>query len=114
VFVTNTDKLAQGIEQNISNSILIKVYQIRTLTETFDAIEMAKRAGYTAVISYRSGEAEDATIADIAVETNLRQIKKGAPTRTKRVAKYNQLIRIEDELAGIGEYAGLTAFYNLK
>lgn len=114
LFVTNTDKLAQGIEQNISNSILIKVNQIGTLTETFEAIEMAKRAGYTAVISHRSGETEDATIADIAVATNAGQIKTGAPSRTDRVAKYNQLIRIEDELAGIGEYAGLTAFYNLK
>ena len=114
LFVTNTDKLAQGIEQHISNSILIKVNQIGTLTETFEAIEMAKRAGYTAVISHRSGETEDATIADIAVATNAGQIKTGAPSRTDRVAKYNQLIRIEDELAGIGEYAGLTAFYNLK
>src|SRR5699024_2301215 len=112
--VTNTDKLAQGTEQNISISILIKVNQIATLTETFAAIEMAKRAGYTAVISHRSGETEDATIADIAVATNAGQIKTGAPSRTDRVAKYNQLIRIEDELAGIGEYAGLTAFYNLK
>src|SRR5699024_9159134 len=107
LFVTNTDKLAQGIEQYISNSILIKVNQIGTLTETFEAIEMAKRAGYTAVISHRSGETEDATIADIAVATNAGQIKTGAPSRTDRVAKYNQLIRIEDELAGIGEYAGL-------
>lgn len=114
LFVTNTDKLAQGIEQGVSNSILIKVNQIGTLTETFEAIEMAKRAGYTAVISHRSGETEDATIADIAVATNAGQIKTGAPSRTDRVAKYNQLIRIEDELAGIGEYAGMSAFYNLK
>ena len=114
LFVTNTEKLAQGIEQGISNSILIKVNQIGTLTETFEAIEMAKRAGFTAVISHRSGETEDATIADIAVATNAGQIKTGAPSRTDRVAKYNQLIRIEDELAGIGEYAGLNAFYNLK
>ena len=114
LFVTNTEKLAQGIEQGVGNSILIKVNQIGTLTETFEAIEMAKRAGYTAVISHRSGETEDATIADIAVATNAGQIKTGAPSRTDRVAKYNQLIRIEDELAGIGEYAGLEAFYNLK
>ncbi len=114
LFVTNTEKLAQGIEQGVSNSILIKVNQIGTLTETFEAIEMAKRAGFTAVISHRSGETEDATIADIAVATNAGQIKTGAPSRTDRVAKYNQLIRIEDELAGIGEYAGLNAFYNLK
>src|SRR5699024_9139508 len=114
LFVTNTDKLAQGIEQGVGNSILIKVNQIGTLTETFEAIEMAKRAGYTAVISHRSGETEDATIADIAVATNAGQIKTGAPSRTDRVAKYNQLLRIEDELAGIGEYAGLAAFYNLK
>jgi enolase len=114
LFVTNTEKLAQGIEQGVGNSILIKVNQIGTLTETFEAIEMAKRAGYTAVISHRSGETEDATIADIAVATNAGQIKTGAPSRTDRVAKYNQLIRIEDELAGIGEYAGWNAFYNLK
>jgi len=114
LFVTNTAKLAEGIEKGIGNSILIKVNQIGTLTETFEAIEMAKRAGYTAVISHRSGETEDATIADIAVATNAGQIKTGAPSRTDRVAKYNQLLRIEDELAGIGEYAGETAFYNLK
>ncbi|MEN2768494.1 phosphopyruvate hydratase [Ornithinibacillus xuwenensis] len=114
LFVTNTKKLAQGIEQGVGNSILVKVNQIGTLTETFDAIEMAKRAGYTAVISHRSGETEDATIADIAVATNAGQIKTGAPSRTDRVAKYNQLLRIEDELAGMGEYAGLNAFYNLK
>src|SRR5690625_4113487 len=95
LFVTNTEKLAQGIEQGVGNSILIKVNQIGTLTETFEAIEMAKRAGYTAVISHRSGETEDATIADIAVATNAGQIKTGAPSRTDRVAKYNQLIRIE-------------------
>ncbi|MBP1969444.1 enolase [Virgibacillus natechei] len=114
LFVTNTEKLARGIEEGNSNSILIKVNQIGTLTETFEAIEMAKRAGYTAVISHRSGETEDATIADIAVATNAGQIKTGAPSRTDRVAKYNQLLRIEDELAGMGEYAGKTAFYNLK
>ncbi|RDW17075.1 phosphopyruvate hydratase [Oceanobacillus chungangensis] len=114
LFVTNTKKLAQGIEQGVGNSILVKVNQIGTLTETFEAIEMAKRAGYTAVISHRSGETEDATIADIAVATNAGQIKTGAPSRTDRVAKYNQLLRIEDELSGMGEYAGLSAFYNLK
>ena len=114
LFVTNTEKLRQGIEKGVGNSILVKVNQIGTLTETFEAIEMAKRAGYTAVISHRSGETEDATIADIAVATNAGQIKTGAPSRTDRVAKYNQLLRIEDELAGIGEYAGWNAFYNLK
>lgn len=114
LFVTNTEKLARGIEEGVSNSILIKVNQIGTLTETFDAIEMAKRAGYTCVISHRSGETEDATIADIAVATNAGQIKTGAPSRTDRIAKYNQLLRIEDELAGIGDYAGLSAFYNLN
>ncbi|OZU88732.1 phosphopyruvate hydratase [Virgibacillus indicus] len=114
LFVTNTAKLSQGIEQGVGNSILVKVNQIGTLTETFEAIEMAKRAGYTAVISHRSGETEDATIADIAVATNAGQIKTGAPSRTDRVAKYNQLLRIEDELAGMGEYAGLSAFYNLE
>ena len=98
LFVTNTKKLSEGIEKGVGNSILIKVNQIGTLTETFDAIEMAKRAGYTAVISHRSGETEDATIADIAVATNAGQIKTGAPSRTDRVAKYNQLLRIEDQL----------------
>ncbi|MBU5468261.1 phosphopyruvate hydratase [Virgibacillus sp. MSJ-26] len=114
LFVTNTEKLARGIEEGVSNSILIKVNQIGTLTETFDAIEMAKRAGYTCVISHRSGETEDATIADIAVATNAGQIKTGAPSRTDRIAKYNQLLRIEDELSGMGQYAGLSAFYNLN
>lgn len=114
LFVTNTSKLSRGIEEGVGNSILVKVNQIGTLTETFEAIEMAKEAGYTAVISHRSGETEDATIADIAVAANAGQIKTGAPSRTDRVAKYNQLLRIEDELAGMGEYAGLGAFYNLK
>ncbi|RXJ01750.1 phosphopyruvate hydratase [Anaerobacillus alkaliphilus] len=114
LFVTNTTKLSEGIEKGIGNSILIKVNQIGTLTETFDAIEMAKRAGYTAVISHRSGETEDSTIADIAVATNAGQIKTGAPSRTDRVAKYNQLLRIEDGLDYIGQYAGRKAFYNLK
>ncbi|MEI7027830.1 phosphopyruvate hydratase [Paenibacillus sp. y28] len=114
LFVTNTTRLGQGIEQGIGNSILVKVNQIGTLTETFDAIEMAKRAGYTAVISHRSGESEDSTIADIAVATNAGQIKTGAPSRTDRVAKYNQLLRIEDELAYVAQYGGRKAFYNLK
>lgn len=114
LFVTNTNKLAQGIEQGVGNSILIKVNQIGTLTETLDAIEMAKRAGYTAVISHRSGESEDSTIADIAVATNAGQIKTGAPSRTDRVAKYNQLLRIEDQLSATAQYLGLKSFYNLK
>ncbi len=114
LFVTNTKKLAQGIEQGVGNSILIKVNQIGTLTETFDAIEMAKRAGYTAVISHRSGETEDTTIADIAVATNAGQIKTGAPSRTDRVAKYNQLLRIEDQLAETAQYLGKNTFYNLS
>jgi enolase len=114
LFVTNTEKLARGIEEGIGNSILIKVNQIGTLTETFDAIEMAKRAGYTAVISHRSGESEDTTIADIAVATNAGQIKTGAPSRTDRVAKYNQLLRIEDQLDDTAEYFGVKTFYNLK
>src|SRR5699024_5637779 len=114
LFVTTPEKLFRGIEEGISNSILIKVNQIGTLTETFDAIEMAKRADYTAVISHRSGETEDATIADIAVATNAGQTKTGAPSRTDRAAKYNELLRIEDELAGIDEYAGMSAFYNLE
>jgi enolase len=114
LFVTNTKKLAQGIEQGVGNSILIKVNQIGTLTETFDAIEMAKRAGYTAVVSHRSGETEDATIADIAVATNAGQIKTGSMSRTDRIAKYNQLLRIEDELGDLAVYDGLKSFYNLK
>jgi enolase len=114
LFVTNTNRLSEGIEKGIGNSILVKVNQIGTLTETFDAIEMAKRAGYTAVISHRSGESEDSTIADIAVATNAGQIKTGAPSRTDRVAKYNQLLRIEDQLGSVAQYAGKKAFYNLK
>lgn len=114
LFVTNTTKLARGIEEGVGNAILVKVNQIGTLTETLDAIEMAKRAGYTAVISHRSGESEDVTIADIAVATNAGQIKTGAPSRTDRVAKYNQLLRIEDELAGISKYEGIKSFYNLN
>ncbi|MEJ8548056.1 phosphopyruvate hydratase [Brevibacillus borstelensis] len=114
LFVTNTERLARGIESSTGNSILVKVNQIGTLTETFDAIEMAKRAGYTAVISHRSGETEDSTIADIAVATNAGQIKTGAPSRTDRVAKYNQLLRIEDELGDTARFGGRAAFYNLK
>jgi enolase len=114
LFVTNTKKLAEGIEKGISNSILIKVNQIGTLTETFDAIEMAKRAGYTAVVSHRSGETEDSTIADIAVATNAGQIKTGSASRTDRIAKYNQLLRIEDELGDSAVYQGLKSFYNLR
>ncbi|WP_040951731.1 phosphopyruvate hydratase [Gorillibacterium massiliense] len=113
LFVTNTTRLSKGIDENIANSILVKVNQIGTLTETFDAIEMAKRAGYTAVVSHRSGESEDSTIADIVVATNAGQIKTGAPSRTDRVAKYNQLLRIEDQLP-VSQYAGKQAFYNLK
>ena len=114
LFVTNTKRLAMGIEQGIGNSILIKVNQIGTLTETFDAMEMAKRAGYTAVVSHRSGETEDTTIADIVVATNAGQIKTGSASRTDRIAKYNQLIRIEDELGETGQFHGLKSFYNLK
>lgn len=114
LFVTNTERLSTGIEQGIGNSILVKVNQIGSLTETFDAIDMAQRAGYTAVISHRSGESEDSTIADIAVATNAGQIKTGAPSRSDRVAKYNQLLRIEDKLGSTASYAGKKAFYNLK
>ena len=114
LFVTNTERLQRGIEQQAGNAILIKVNQIGTLTETLDAIEMAKRAGYTAVVSHRSGETEDTTIADIAVAMNAGQIKTGAPSRTDRVAKYNQLLRIEEELQEAALYPGLDAFYNLK
>ncbi|MBT2831764.1 phosphopyruvate hydratase [Staphylococcus coagulans] len=114
LFVTNTEILSKGIEQNIGNSILIKVNQIGTLTETFEAIEMAQKAGYTAVVSHRSGETEDTTIADIAVATNAGQIKTGSLSRTDRIAKYNQLLRIEDELYEAAKYEGLKSFYNLN
>jgi enolase len=114
LFVTNTEYLRKGIEVGVANSILIKVNQIGTLTETLDAIEMAKRAGYTAVVSHRSGETEDATIADIAVATNAGQIKTGAPARTDRVAKYNQLLRIEEELGQLAQFGGPDVFYNLR
>jgi enolase len=114
LFVTNTKILREGIQKNIANSILIKINQIGTLTETFAAIEMAKRAGYTAVISHRSGETEDATIADIAVGTNALQIKTGSMSRSDRIAKYNQLLRIEEDLGDIASYPGRGAFYNLR
>ena len=114
LFVTNTERLKRGIDMGVANSILIKVNQIGTLTETLDAIQMANRAGYTAVTSHRSGETEDTTIADIAVATNSGQIKTGAPSRTDRVAKYNQLLRIEEELGEVAEYPGLDAWFNLK
>jgi enolase len=114
LFVTNTERLKKGIDMGVANSILIKVNQIGTLTETLDAIQMANRAGYTAVVSHRSGETEDATIADISVATNAGQIKTGAPSRTDRVAKYNQLLRIEEELGEVSEYLGLNAWFNLE
>ena len=114
LFVTNTKILKEGIEKGIANSILIKINQIGTLTETFAAIEMAKRAGYTAVISHRSGETEDATIADIAVGLNAGQIKTGSMSRSDRMAKYNQLLRIEEDLGDVAEYPGRSAFYNLR
>ena len=114
LFVTNTERLKMGLENKIANSILIKVNQIGTLTETLDAIQMANRAGYTAVVSHRSGETEDTTIADIVVATNAGQIKTGAPSRTDRVAKYNQLLRIEEELEDVAQYLGKDAFFNLK
>jgi len=114
LFVTNTTKLSRGIQEGVANSILIKVNQIGTLTETFNAIEMAKRAGYTAVVSHRSGETEDTTIAEIAVATNAGQIKTGSLSRTDRIAKYNQLLRIEEELDEVAEYLGRDCFYNIK
>ena len=114
LFVTNVARLSDGIAKGVANSILIKVNQIGTLTETLDAIQMANRAGYTAIVSHRSGETEDATIADIAVATNAGQIKTGAPSRTDRVAKYNQLLRIEEELGDSAQYLGRDAFFNLK
>ncbi|MGC8669116.1 MAG: phosphopyruvate hydratase [Chthonomonadales bacterium] len=114
IFVTNTQRLARGINERVANSILIKVNQIGTLTETLEAIEMAKRAGYTAVISHRSGETEDVTISDIAVAANTGQIKTGAPNRTDRVAKYNQLLRIEESLGETARYGGWRGLYNIR
>ena len=110
LFVTNTERLAQGIARKVGNSILIKVNQIGTLTETLEAIQMANRAGYTAIVSHRSGETEETTIADIAVAVNAGQIKTGAPSRSDRVAKYNQLLRIEEELGAVAQYPGKNAF----
>lgn len=114
LFVTNTERLSRGIKEQVANAILIKVNQIGSLTETFAAVEMAKKAGYTAIISHRSGETEDTTIADIAVGLNTGQIKTGSLSRTDRIAKYNQLIRIEDELQETATFAGLDAFYNIE
>jgi enolase len=114
VFVTNPRILAEGIQRGVANSILVKINQIGTLTETFEAIEMAKNAGYTAVISHRSGETEDSTIADIAVGSNAMQIKTGSLSRSDRTAKYNQLLRIEEELGDDASYAGRDAFYQLR
>ena len=114
LFVTNTERLEMGIEKGVANSILIKLNQICTLTETLNAIEMANRAGMTAVVSHRSGETEDTTIADLVVAVNAGQIKTGAPARSERVAKYNQLLRIEEELEDVAEYRGRKAFFNIK
>ncbi|MBR4157741.1 MAG: phosphopyruvate hydratase [Oscillospiraceae bacterium] len=114
LFVTNTERLKKGIQLGVANSILIKVNQIGTLTETLDAIQMAHRAGYTAVVSHRSGETEDTTIADISVAVNAGQIKTGAPSRTDRVAKYNQLLRIEEELFDVAQYPGMDAFFSIR
>jgi enolase len=114
LFVTNTERLARGIKESAANSILIKVNQIGTLTETLAAIEMAKRAGFTAVVSHRSGESEDSTISDIVVATNAGQIKTGSLCRTDRIAKYNQLLRIEEELGSMAIYKGKEVFYNLN
>ena len=114
LFVTNTKRLKKGIDEKVSNSILIKLNQIGTLTETLDAIELAKRYNMTAIISHRSGETEDTTISDLVVATNAGFIKTGAPARSERMAKYNQLLRIEDELEGAGKYAGMDGFYNIK
>ena len=113
LFVTNTERLKKGIDLGVTNSILIKVNQIGTLTETLDAIRMAHRSKYTAIVSHRSGETEDTTIADIAVAVNAGQIKTGAPSRSDRVAKYNQLLRIEEELGSAAHYPGLEAFFSI-
>ncbi len=114
LYVTNVERLKRGIEMGASNSVLIKLNQIGTLTETLDTIETAKRAGWTAVVSHRSGETEDTFIADLVVATNGGQIKTGAPARSERVAKYNQLLRIEDDLDTAARYPGIKAFYNIK
>ena len=114
LFVTNTERIKKGIELKAANSVLIKLNQIGTLTETLDAIQMAHRAGWTAVVSHRSGETEDTTIADISVAVNAGQIKTGAPSRTDRVAKYNQLLRIEEELFDVAQYHGEDAFFSIR
>ena len=114
LYVTNTERLSRGIKERSSNSILIKLNQIGSITETLDAIEMAKRAGFTTISSHRSGETADSTIADLAVALNTGQIKTGAPARTDRVEKYNQLLRIEEQLGDNAIYAGMSAFYNLR
>ena len=114
LFVTNTARIKKGIELGAANAVLIKLNQIGTLTETLDAIQMAHRAGWTAVVSHRSGETEDTTIADISVAVNAGQIKTGAPSRTDRVAKYNQLLRIEEELFDVPQYPGKDAFFSIK
>ena len=114
LFVTNTKRVKQGISESVANSVLIKVNQIGTLTETLETIELAKQAGYTAVVSHRSGETEDTTIADLVVAVNAGQIKSGAPSRTDRVVKYNQLLRIEEELGETALYRGRDVFYNLS
>ncbi|NLB32981.1 MAG: phosphopyruvate hydratase, partial [Tissierellia bacterium] len=114
LFVTNTVRLKKGIELKVANSVLIKLNQIGTITETLDTIEMAKRAGYTAVVSHRSGETDDSTIADLVIAVNAGQIKTGAPSRMDRVAKYNQLLRLEDMLGDTSEYKGMEVFYNIR
>jgi len=114
LFVTNTSRIRKGLDLKVANSVLIKLNQIGTLTETLDAIQMANRAGYTTVVSHRSGETEDTTIADLSVALNAGQIKTGAPSRTDRVCKYNQLLRIEEELGDNAQYLGRKAFFNLK
>ena len=114
MYKRQTERLKKGIELGAANAILVKVNQIGTLTESLEAIEMAKEAGYACIVSHRSGETEDSTIADLVVATNAGQIKSGAPCRSDRIAKYNQLIRIEDELFGSARYAGRNAFYNLR
>ena len=114
LFVTNTERLKKGIELGAANAILVKVNQIGTLTESLEAIETAKEAGYACIVSHRSGETEDSTIADLVVGVNAGQIKSGAPCRSDRIAKYNQLIRIEEQLEGQAQYAGMKAFYNIK
>ena len=114
LFVTNVQRIKKGIELGAANAVLISLNQIGTLTETLDAIQMAHRAGWTAVVSHRSGETEDTTIADISVAVNAGQIKTGAPSRTDRVAKYNQLLRIEDELFDVAQYPGKDAFFSIK